>query len=45
MEIQAQFPPPKKATNRKVKTTKQTKIIRSNSIYFLQKQILDIHVL
>lgn len=36
MEIQAQFPP-KKATNRKVKTTKQTKIIRSNSIYFLKK--------
>ncbi len=33
MEIQAQFPPPpKKATNRKVKTTKQTKIIRSNTI-------------
>lgn len=37
MEIQAQFPPPKKATNRKVKTTKQTKIIRSNSYLFLKK--------
>lgn len=39
MEIQAQFPPPKKATNRKVKTTKQTKIIRSNSIYFEKTNI------
>lgn len=37
MEIQAQFPPPEKATKRKVKTTKRTKIIRSNSIYFFVK--------
>lgn len=36
MEIKLNFPR-KKATNRKVKTTKQTKIIRSNSIYFLKK--------
>ena len=46
MEIQAQFsPPPKKATKRKVKTTKQTKNNQTNYIYFLKKKILYIHIL